>query len=509
MYPKQALALAISINSLLALASLPSSANEQDKNEKISQLEHRLILLEQKLAEKEKNTALENTNNTVKTLDQKLKVLERQNEINQEATLEKAKTAAKFEVGAKGLSLSSANGDHSLRVRASIQSDARFFPDTPNTNDRFDLRQARIWLEGRVWKYIDYKLLPDFGNSQVILADAYIDLHYFPYASLEFGRQKTPISLERLQGDSDGTFLERAFPTQLASNRDNGIKLHGSFAQPGQTAEYAGPIDFKNFFTYELGVFNGGGDNGAANADRETDNNKEIVARLWSHPFQGSGINWLDGFGIGVAGSFEDPVRNATPIKNLTSALGQTTLVDYSQRGTGTNAVIADGEHYRIYPQAYWYYGQYGLLGEYVLSSQVLSGNAGRTHVKQDNQAWQVLASYVVTGENNSFSGVKPRAAFDPFAGHWGALQLAARWSELNIDPDTFNSINGSRLLNPAVSVSNARAWAVGFNWFLNANLLLRADYEHTDFTGGAGSTNAVRNRASEQVLATRLQLVF
>lgn len=503
----QTLALTLSLNSLLLPVSGYAADGELDKDEKIARLERRLLLLEQRLAGQAAPATA--PNDELKSLKQKVSILERQNEVNLENAQEAAKTAPKFEVSNKGLSLSSANGEHNIRIRGSVQSDARFFTGNNTTPDRFDLRQARIWLEGRVFKYIDYKILPDFGNGQVILPDAYVDLHYFNAAALEVGRQKTPLSLERLQGDTDGTFLERAFPTQLASNRDNGIKLHGSFARPGQTAEYAGPIDFKNFFTYEIGVFNGGGDNGASNGDRELDANKEFIARIWSHPFQGSGINWLDGLGVGVAGSFEDPSRNATPLKNLTTALGQNTLLDYTRTGTGTTAVLADGDHYRIYPQGYWYYGPYGLIGEYSLSSQALTGNNGRTHIQQDNKAWQVLASYVLTGENNSFSGIKPRSNFDPFQGHWGALQLVGRWTELDIDPGTFALINGARLLNPAQSVSHASAWTIGLNWFLNSNVLIRADYEQTDFTGGAGSQTQVRNRPSEHAFATRVQLVF
>jgi phosphate-selective porin OprO/OprP len=301
----------------------------------------------------------------IQDLDQKVKVLERQNEITKENNTEKAKTAPKFDFSDKGLSFSSAEGDNSVRLRASVQADGRFFVDDNKdlkdkpqglATNRFDLKQARIWVEGKLWQYNDFKIMPDFGLGKVTLADAYIDTHYLPYASLNVGKQKTPLSLERLQGDSDGTFLERAYPTYLSSNRDIGVKLHGSFAAPGGKYEYAGPIDFKNFFTYEVGVFNGGGDNGASEADVVNNDGKEVAARLWLHPFQNSGVDVLEGFGFGVAGSRSISTKNATPVKNLSSALGQNTIVNYTNVGTGvgTTGVQSDGEHYRIYPQAYW-----------------------------------------------------------------------------------------------------------------------------------------------------------
>lgn len=443
----------------------------------------------------------------IKALNQKVKILERRLEVADEAAIENAKRTPKLEAGANGIRFVSPDNEHVVRLRGSVQADYKFFMDdnrTPaglNTGflaDRFELKQARIWLEGTLWKYLDFKIMPDFGNGRTILADAWIDAHYFPFASLNFGKQKTPISLERLQGDSDGTFLERAYPTYLASNRDIGVMLHGEFAKPGYPVEYGGPVDFKNFFSYQLGVFDGAGDNGSI--DTDIDDDKEFAGRLWSHPFQHSGIAALEGVGIGVAGSWALPKRAA--LVNINSALGQNRILDYGQLAAGTTSLVADGDHYRIYPQAYWYYGPYGLMGEYVLSSQqLLGGRNGQTgRVRQDNTAWQVQASYVITGEDNTFQSVKPRQAFDPFNGQWGAWQVAARWSELDVDDDTF------LYLNPSRSVSKATAWAVGVNWFLTRNARLMADYEQTYFDGGAAGG---RDRPTEKTFATRFQLVF
>jgi phosphate-selective porin OprO/OprP len=374
-----------------------------------------------------------------------------------------------------------------------------------------------------LWKYIDYKIMPDFGGGKAIVADAYFDAHYFPHASLTVGKQKTPLSLERLQGDADGTFLERAYPTYLASNRDVGVMLHGEFAKPGYKPEYGGPVDFKNFISYQLGVFNGAGDNGSADTDLNDD--KEVIGRIFAQPFQHSGIDILDGLGVGIAGSWENPQERVA--SNLPSAIGSNTIVNYSSAKFSTTTdptnvatVYNDGEHYRIYPQAYWYHGPFGLMGEYVLSSQQLLGREtssdGKKAVReagfrQDNSAWQIQASYVITGEDNTFQSVKPIRAFDPVKGNWGAVQLAARWSELNIDKGSFANLGGAnnfQLLDPSKSVRHAQGWALGVNWFLNNNVRVMADYEQTDFDGGA-KADAGGNRATEKVFATRFQLVF
>jgi phosphate-selective porin OprO/OprP len=455
----------------------------------------------------------------LKTLDQKVKILERKQEVEKEIAAENAKKTPKLEAGPNGFRFSSPEGDHVVNLRGSVQADGKFFmddnapPSTTNPSnlvDRFELKQARIRLEGTLFKYFDFKIMPEFGGGSVRLFDAYLDARYFPYANLSVGKQKTPISLERLQGDNDFALLERAYPTYLASNRDVGVMLHGQFAKPGYQLENGGPVDFKNLISYQLGIFNGDGDNGAG-SNTDSDDDKEFTGRLWAHPFQHSGIAFLEGFGLGVGGTWEQPKRKG--LANLPSPNGQNTIVNYSNLGTGTASLFANGDHYRIYPQAYWYYGPYGLLGEYVVSSQQLLGiqaSGQSSRLQQYNTAWQVQASYVLTGEDNTFQSVKPRRNFDPLNGSWGAFQLAARWTELDIDDDTFaNQGTASSpfiLIDPAKSVSKASTWTLGANWFLNRYTRIMADYEQTYFDGGAANK---KDRQMEKVFSTRFQLSF
>ena len=495
-------------------------------------------------------------------LTRKVNTLERKLEIQDEVTTGALQKLPVFEAGADGFKISSSDKKHQLRIGSTIQTDYRnFLGDnsavwTPSnatasvatngtsTNgwyngagpDSIFLRQARIILEGYVFKDIYFKIMPDFAQttSGNYLPDAYVDYAYAPQASLLVGKYKPSIGLERLQSDTNTVFLERAFPTNLAPNRDMGIQVHGGFAMPGYKAETApGPIDSKNAFTYQVGITDGTGDSGNAygygaptnnNSSTAFANNKEFDGRLFAQPFQHSGYAWLEGFGVGVSGSFSNPDHQA--IQAQKTPLGQSQFVDYYSLKTqvqgGTTAgrtITADGNSNRIYPQAYWYKGSFGLMGEYVASTQRLSASGtatlpayrGVNNITQTNKAAQVQVSYVVTGEDNTFEGVKPMRNFDPLKGSWGALQLAARWSELTVDSDTF------LLLDPTKTASKAAAFTVGANWFLNKNALIRFDFENVSFTGGAGTRTGSRanpvyhvtNRPGEQVLSTRFQLAF
>ena len=475
----------------------------------------------------------------VAKLKTKVNVLERKLEVQEEVNTAAFKKLPIFDGGENGFKITSSNKEHQLRIGTSIQTDYRNFlgdnppawiPGSPGWYggvgpDSIFLRQARIILEGYVFNDIYFKLMPDFAQNSTtsnLIPDAFVDFAYQPKASLLVGKYKPSIGLERLQGDANTVFLERAFPTNLAPNRDMGLQLHGAFAKPGYNTEKApGPIDSKNFFTYQVGITNGTGDSGniamngaLPNTANQFANNKEFDGRIFAQPFQHSGYDWLEGFGIGVSGSFSNPDHLTLTAQK--TPLGQSTFVDYTQvNGQTRGTITSNGNANRIYPQAYWYKGPFGLMGEYVASTQTLnatSNSRGNNNLTQTNTASHVQFSYVVTGEDNQFEGVKPIRKFDPGKGTWGALQLAARWSQLNVDNDSF------KLLDPTKSASEATEFTVGANWFLNKYSLIRFDYENVWFTGGAGTPGATRNgvtsynianRPSEQVLALRFQLAF
>ncbi len=490
----------------LVLFELPDAqaADTEALERRIRELEARLEKIDQASAQANKPVT---ATPEVEKLTRKVNTLERKLEIQAEVTASTFSKLPVFEAGADGFRISSSDKKHQVRIRGAVQADGRFYSKNGDhlATDSFDLKQARGWLEGYFFKDIYFKIMPDFAASN-ILPDAYIDYAYSPAASLLVGKFKPALSLERLQGDSDGTFLERAFPTYLASNRDVGIQLHGAFSKSGYKTEVVpGPIDSRNTFTYQVGIFNGSGDDSSLDKDaKDTNDTKEFVGRLWAHPFQHTGYSWLEGLGIGVAGSYGDAA--STALNNQRTPIGRNTYVNYANTrtvaGNQLATPVSDGDQFRIYPQAYWYAGPFGMIAEYVLSSQhlVSNNNGVHTDITQDNSAWQVLASYVVTGEDNSFGAIKPIQNFSPLDGKWGALQLAARWSEMNIDRGTFV------ILDPNKSASQARAWTVGANWYLNPNALIRADYEQVSFSGGA---KGGRDRPTEHVFGTRFQLSF
>ena len=552
MKPLQRTALASVINLILLGMSSAQAADTQALEKRIRELETRLAKMDQleRRLEKLDQAGLLSSkplalaapaapSPEVEKLNRKVNTLERKLEVQDEVTTGALSKIPNFEAGADGFRVTSTDKKHQLRIGGTLQTDYRTFLGSnaavwtgsgssgyyaPAGPDSVFLRQGRIILDGYVYSDLYFKIMADFAqtsNTANLLPDAYLDYNYHPAASLLVGKFKPSISLERLQGDADTVFLERSFASNLAPNRDAGIQIHGAFGTPGYKAERAaGPIDSKNAFTYQVGISDGTGDSGNSYGNGVPPNNststsfasdKEFDGRIFAQPFQHSGYSWLEGLGLGIAGSYSDPNHQA--INAQRTLLGQSQLIDYGSTlkpgGASVGTVTSNGASHRIYPQAYWYAGPFGLMGEYVESTQTLNGgslaaNSKYNNISQTNKAAQFQVSYVVTGEDNTFTGIKPMRNFDPLKGSWGALQLAGRWSELTVDSDTF------KILDPSKSVSKATAATFGANWFLNKNALIRLDYEQILFNGGAGKDAAhVQNRPSEQIFSSRFQLAF
>lgn len=418
-------------------------------------------------------------------LDQQVRVVARQAEIDREAAVEKSKTTPVVTAGREGFVLKSADSNFQLRIRGYAQSDARYFASGggPLAPDTFVLRRVRPVFEGTLFKNFDFKVMPDFGGGTTVLQDAYLDLRFTPALKVRAGKFKGPIGLERLISATDMPFVERAFPTALAPNRDVGVVVFGDV--------------LKNTLNYTVGLQNGVVDGGSADVDDR--DGKDAVARVFALPFRNGAHDRLRQLGLGIAGTFGSQ-RGSLLSPNLPvyRTSGQAVFARYRLDTALGGTTIANGSHWRVSPQGYYYTGPFGLLGEYILSSQEV--RRGDTATDLASRAWQLAGSWVVTGEDSSYRGVAPRAIFDPSKGTWGALELTTRYNALALDRDAFPVF-----ANPTAAARTARAWAVGTNWYLNRAVKVTVDFEETLFEGGAASGD----RPTERNVLTRFQFGY
>lgn len=160
--------------------------------------------------------------------------------------------------------------------------------------------------------------------------------------------------------------------------------------------------------------------------------------------------------------------------------------------------MIGYGRRTRLSPQGYFYAGPFGLLAEYIQSTQAMQLGASATDLT--HRAWQV-ASYLVFGGKPVFEGTVVTTPFDPRKGTWGALELGLRYNALTFDEDTFPTF-----ADPARAVRQAQGIGAVANWHWSRNIKLSLSFERTAFEGGAP---AGADRKAETSLFQRLQAAF
>lgn len=377
----------------------------------------------------------------------------------------------KVEVGPRGIRVTSPDGSHRFEARALFQHDGRFFIEGEG-RDTFTVRRLRPTFSGHLYDDFQFRITPELATDQSLL-DAWLNWRIQPEFQIQAGIFKAPYGYERLQGAAALSFNERGLPTNLVPARDQGIQIHGGIQPSGINYALAGL-------------------NGAQNGDRpnsDTDNNKTVAGRLYWQPSEGA----LQGLLVGLGGSYGNEKSTAAPPAQRSP--GQVAFFTYE------NDVRADGTRWRLNPHAGYYNGSFGLLAEYVLDSQEV--NRGGVDQRVETDAWLVSASWVLTGENASYSGVRPARPFSR-GGGWGAWELVARVHGLEVGDDVYAGDPATtRLANPATQFREALAYGVGLNWHANQNVKAYLSVEQTRFRKGDG------NRDNELVLFTHTQFSF
>jgi phosphate-selective porin OprO/OprP len=469
----------------------------QELGQKVQALEHQRELDQQTNPDQEQ----------IQDLDQKVRVLGRQRELDQESAAAAAQAQPRITVGANGFSFGSADSNFVVALHGVVQVDSRTFQQNDKVpgNDSILLRRARPILSGTVYRDFDFLFVPEFGNgtpgasssaTTPSIYDAYVNYRYSPAFQIQAGKFKAPVGLEQLQADVNTPLNERSLVTDLVPNRDVGFELHG---------DIAGGV-----LSYAAGIFNGVGDaRNSSNIGFQDD--REFDGRLFIQPFKLTSLKPLQNLGFGVGGSWGDAsITNTLGLPNTTGGSQPGYFTDGQQQFFAyTNGVVAGHTHWRLSPQGYYYYGPLSLMGEYAISDQDVRN--GTHSADLQNTAWEISGGWVLTGEDATFNGVTPKNSFDPRIGQWGALQVVGRYADLDVDNAAFPFF-----ANPAASASEARAWSVGLNWYLNRNIRVNASYSHTAFTGGGTATGSATASPpgsvtghSEDVVFTRVQIAF
>ncbi len=355
----------------------------------------------------------------------------------------------------------------SMRIGGRLHNDwTTFSPDSaieqqfPGTRDGIAMRRAWLEFRGDFDDFMGVRIQLDFAPDDTSIRNFYIFFTDVLPARLAVGQFKEPFSMDELTSSNSTTFMERALPNAFAPSFNPGIMLSDSVADQR--------------VTWAAGIFRDTDGTGRNIAD----NGYNATGRITYAPiYENEGANVLH---LGAAYTYKDPEDGQFRVRQRPEAGRADRFID-------TAAVDADSVGI-LGLEAAMVNGPFSLQGEYMRAS--LDGRAGQQDVDYDG--WYVQGSYWLTGEHRNYSRssgafgyVNPERNFGQNGG-WGAWELAARYSELDLND---GNIEGGKLENITA----------GINWHLNPNTRVMWNYVNAD-RKGIGKTD---------IYMMRLQLHF
>lgn len=414
------------------------------------------------------------------------------------STVEAATDGGKVIVTVPSPRFESANGDFSLAIIGGLQSQVAFYRQShraagaPGQASGTSFRRAHLGVQGTAFGDFAYSLVFDgaaLGGVASSIRDATISYSGLRPFTIIVGNQRPTAGLEPLLSERSNapTFLEPGLPAALATV--NGTRAIGARIATG-TDHYSATI----------GIY-GDDINNAAIAN-PVEEGWGVHARATLAPVNDTGrIAHLgvSGFrrepGTGRAtGAVTDPVRPQLRYRAQPEiTVDPNPLVDTGQLIHATRYSYLGVEGAGVY-------GPFSLQAEYARSW--IEQGPGRVTL-QFNGAY-VLGSVFLTGESRVYDGrtglftrLRPRRSFD-LGGGPGAIELAARWSRLDLDSHADNLAGGG------IRGGVLTDYTAAVNWYLNAYLRVQANYIHEESERRSAANADLGTRGD--ILAIRFQ---
>ncbi|MCG8522827.1 MAG: hypothetical protein MI744_11550 [Pseudomonadales bacterium] len=363
-----------------------------------------------------------------------------------------------------GLQVTSSDGEFSVELGGTLMMDyAHYREDTATLGDGTELRKAKLALEGRMFGDWEYQFEVDVSDGDVDLDDAYFSyVGVYPW-QLTIGQFKEPFSLEESTSSRYLTFMERALPNALAPSRALGI---GTKYVGGQ-------------WTFAAGLF---GEEFDDDPSGEADEGWGATSRVTFAPLAQD--RRALHFGAGL--SFREPDDRARVDFDVRP---ESHVTDVKYLDTGKIKDVSGVYRYGL--ETAWVNGPFSLQSEWLAAT-----------VERDDRddlsfsGWYAQTSWFVTGESRQYKfGKGAFGRIHPF-NRYGALELAARISELDLSDDDI--LGGA-----------ARQYSLGVNWYVNPQMRLMANYIKVDGDENADADGDVTGDDDPDLFQLRFQADF
>ncbi|ESQ75006.1 OprO/OprP family phosphate-selective porin [Asticcacaulis sp. AC402] len=374
--------------------------------------------------------------------------------------------------------IASTDGAFSVALKSMFQLDAASYSQDKDLdaavigrdlNSGVNFRRARIGMGGKLFTDFDYNIILDFGGSGAEdvgrFHEAWLQYSGFKSVKLRIGEFAPNAGLEDAGSVMASTFLERASVSDIARSLTGGDTRMGisAFNAYDRWLWYVSLTGntVSTLSTQAAGFT-------VANADEQLG----MTARLAGTPFKGdtwlvhAGINYSRIINPADAGD-SSATRYPVALRDRPELrLDSTRLVD-----TGAiDAQSADVTGLELGMQN----------GPFFVEVEAFAFNIARYNrapglTDPDFFGWYIEGGWVLTGETRryntvtaAFDGVTPKNNFDAKRGQWGAFELVARFSTLDLDynPDavlTADQVRGGK----------QDIFSLGLGWTLNPAMRL------------------------------------
>jgi phosphate-selective porin OprO/OprP len=405
--------------------------------------------------------------------------------------------------------IESADGQYSIALTGRLHLDAgdyiRVHPDSraapvSNLSSGFNARRARIGVTGKAFGDWTYTFIYDAGNSNDAtprgIEYAQINYRGFKNTVLDFGYSETPFTLDTATNTNDLMFMERSTPTFIATtfNTDDfrsnvGVRyftdrywLGAYFTGPQQGQSHAQTAE--QFGAFQRGTY-------------------QVLSAPDYSLHLGIGVDELlkvPNTGINTANSI---TLNDTPELRIDS----TPILDTGPLGSIANPVTG-GTVYNFETAAG--YKNFFWQGEYF---HYALDRRGLPQANFDGGYGQV--GWTLTGESRkyipetgAYSAIIPDHPFSLSEGGWGAWELGARISYIDLN-DNFTAGLPLTSQPGAVSGGKQTSFTLGLNWYVNSNMRFMLNYVHADIDRKSVTAPSNPTGASVDAIALRSQVAW
>ena len=333
-----------------------------------------------------------------------------------------------------------------------------------------EIRGFRIGVVGQLkfdnpWVYTIFGEMNAFdkgfdaiSDDKINWLDWRLDVPISKHSALSIGKQKEPISMERIMSLADLPMMERtAVSDALLRSRNVGIVLNGNWLNQRMTL--AGGL-FNDWFT---------------SGQKFNDSTSQVVGRFTCLPLIDQSENTLLHLGFGLRYS------------NTKEGVQYSTEPEFDQAPVFVDTGLLAADNTMTYNlETSFRTGPFWLAGEYTRT------NVSSTLLNDPKfDGYHITLSWIMSGEirpYNKTSGImgKIHVAQDVYSGGWGTWESAVRWSTLDAN-------------DGLISGGEMDILSLGLNWYLTDNFRLHVDYRHVELDDGGliGTSDGITARVA------------